>query len=65
MLVRWQKCGTTLHFKYRKRLPQIPVVDSGCRDVNVKGRIVVLGSGAAEKAVISDRQSPSRVKGRS
>ena len=65
MLVRWQKCGTVLHFKYRKRLPQIPVVDSGFTDVNVKGRIVVLGSGAVEKTVISVRQSPSRVKGRS
>lgn len=41
-----------------KGFPQIPVVDSGCTDVNVKGRMVVLGSGAVEKAVISDEHIP-------
>lgn len=41
-----------------KDFPQIPVVDSGCTDVNVKGRMVVLGSGAVEKAVINDEHSP-------
>lgn len=40
-----------------KGFPQIPVVDSGCADVSVKGSIVVLGSGAVEKAVISGEHS--------
>lgn len=38
---------------------QIPVVDSGCTDVNVKGRMVVLGSGTVKEAVSSDEHSPS------
>lgn len=41
-----------------KGFPQIPVVDSGCTDVNVKGRMVVLGSGAVEKVAINDEHSP-------
>lgn len=56
------KCGTGIFIKYRKRLPQIPVVDSGCTDVSVKDGMVVLGSGAVEKAVSSDEQSPHTVK---
>lgn len=56
-------CETELYIKYREILPEIPVVDSGCIDVSVKGRMVVLGSGAVKKAVISDKQSHYTVKG--
>lgn len=42
-----------------KGFPQIPVVDSGCTDVSVKGRMVVLGSGTVKEAVSSDEHSPS------
>lgn len=47
LLEEWDKGFLT---GISKRISQIPVLDSGCRDDVEEGKMVVAGSGAVEKA---------------